>query len=202
MQVRTIKEISGKRVNIVMEDGFSFVLYKGEVRIYGIEEGKDISENNFDTIINSVLPKRATVRAMNLLKVRPYTVKGLTDKLIEGGYPDNAVKAALDYVFSYHYLDDEQYARDYVDTYKDRKNKAKLRQDLMTKGVSSDIIDMVFEEELEDNDLEIQQIQNFMRKKSFDSDNASYEEKMKFMASLCRKGYSPELVRRVVEKGN
>ena len=63
------------------------------------------------------------LRAMNLLKSRPYTVKGLTDKLKDGGYPESVINIAIDYVSSYNYLNDKQYALDYIYTYKNSKNK-------------------------------------------------------------------------------
>ena len=45
-----------------------------------------------------MLSKRATVRAMALLKNKDYTRKGLEDKLRDGYYPDKCVEHAIEYV--------------------------------------------------------------------------------------------------------
>lgn len=203
MLVKKIEELTKNRVKVICECDFSFVLYKGEVRLYGIKENSEIEETSFRTIMEEVLPKRAKLRAMNLLKVRPYTVKGLTDKLQDNGYPQKIIAIAIEYVSSYHYLDDKQYASDYINTYKDRKNKLKLTTDLLNKGVSKEIISEVLCEEFDDDfeDYEVEQIKSFIRKKGYDfSDisNIPYETRNKLLAALYRKGYSVSLSKKIL----
>ena len=70
MTVTDIKEVTKSRVKIEIDRESSFVLYKGELRIYGIREGQDLTEENYNLIMKEVLPKRAKLRAMNLLKSR------------------------------------------------------------------------------------------------------------------------------------
>lgn len=200
MLVTTIAELDKKRSLVTLDNEFSFVLYKGELRLYKVKENSEISPDVYREIIEVVLPKRAKLRAMNLLKVRPYTYKGLSQKLKDGQYPDNIIKIAMDYVCSYGYVNDEEYVRQYVTTYMDRKNKARMRQDLLTKGAPKDIIDNVMSEIFEeaDCDYEIEQIKAYLIKKHFDPDNSSYEERMKLLSALCRKGYSIEKCKRAI----
>ena len=196
MTVRTIQEINKSRVKVILDNGFAFVIYKGELYSYKIKEGEELKEETYDEIMHTVLPKRAKLRAMNLLKVRPYTFKGLRDKLTEGGYPEEIIDIAIDYVASFHYLDDLQYARDYIYTYKERKNKQKLIQDLINKGVSKDLIEEAFESELstDETDYEGLQIKNILRKKGYYDREFSYEELQKLKASLYRKGFSSDKI--------
>ena len=51
-----------------------------------------------------MLSKRATVRAMALLKNKDYTRKGLEDKLRDGYYPDTCIDYALEYVTRFDIL--------------------------------------------------------------------------------------------------
>ena len=200
MKVTKLNPIAKNRIQVVFEDDFSFVLYKGEVRSFKIVEGEELSDSSYREIIEKVLPKRATLRAMNLLKVRPYTVSGLTQKLHEGGYPDSAVSAAIEYVSSYHYLDDLQYAIDYINTYKDRKSCQRIMQDLKLKGISKADIENALAEEWDDEaaNLEEEQIRSFLKKKGFDSETSTYEEKAKILSSLYRKGFSVEMCRKIM----
>jgi len=200
-RVTQIKEINNKRKSIVLDEGISFPLYISELRTYSIVEGEDISQSKLDEIFNVLLPKRAKLRAMNLLKVRPYTKKGLRDKLIEGGYPDSIVDIAISYVEGFHYIDDFQYACDYFYTYKERKNVIRMKQELLSKGVDKDIIEEAYNESFTDEcDYEEKQILDILRKKKYISGETCYEDKMKIMASICRKGYSPDKVKRLMSE--
>ena len=200
MQVTKIQEITKNRVKVTVDNEFSFVLYKGELRLYKIKEECELIKESYDEIFNIVLPKRAKLRAMNLLKIRPYTVKGLTDKLLEGGYPDEIVKVAIEYVSSYHYLDDLNYAKEYIYTYKDRKNLKTIKFDLIKKGVPKDLIEEALNDELPDSrDYEQKQIIEFINKKKKSYDEFNYENKMKVLASLYRKGYNVELSKKLLD---
>lgn len=98
MTVTGIKEITKSRMKIDIDGAFAFVLYKGELRIYGIKENQELSEENYQKILIEVLPKRAKLRAMNLLKSRAYTAFQLREKLEAGGYPKKIIEEAIDYV--------------------------------------------------------------------------------------------------------
>ncbi len=200
MTVANLKELPNKRFRITLDDGFAFVLYKGELSSYGIFEGSILSDEQLKEITEELLPKRAKIRAMNLLKARPYTEKGLRDKLSDGDYPEEAITAALDYVKSFGYINDTQYALDYVNTYKDRKNRMQMFAELQRKGVDKDLIEQAFAEELSDDpeSYEKEQILKFLQKKHYDPETATFEEREKILAALYRKGFSAELCRKVL----
>ena len=97
MRVTKLEELSKSRSKVFIEQEFAFVLYKGELRSYHICEGQEIAQEDYDEIVGKILPKRAKLRAMNLLKSREYTTKQLHDKLKEGCYPEDIIAQALDY---------------------------------------------------------------------------------------------------------
>lgn len=201
-RVLQINDINSKRKQICLDNGVSFPLYNNELRLYDIRENEYLSEKSERELFEELLPKRAKLRAMNLLKLKPYTVKGLRDKLSDGGYPDEITQCAIDYVSSYRYLDDYQYSCDYFNTYKDRKNSVRMKSELMAKGVDKDVIENAYYDVFgeDDEDYEAEQILSILKKKHYDKDNASYEEKMKIFASVCRRGYSPEKVKKIMFK--
>ena len=87
MRVTEIAEVSRSRMRISTDEEFTFVLYRGELHRLHIRQGEEIEEDALRAIREEILPKRAKLRAMNLLKNRDYTVRQLRDKLKEGGYP-------------------------------------------------------------------------------------------------------------------
>ena len=152
MTVTRIEELSRSRCKIYLEDSFAFVLYKGELRLYGVREQEELSEESYREIMQEVLPKRATLRCMNLLQSRAYTESKLRSKLKEGGYPQESIDSAIAYVKSYHYVDDLQFAKDYIANQAGKKSKRVLERDLIARGVSRDEIEAAFAEAAEKGD--------------------------------------------------
>ncbi len=192
MKVTQIIDMDKKRSRIFIDGEFAFVLYKGEVREYHICEGWEISDELYSEIINVVLIKRCRLRAMNLLQKRDYTTQGLTDKLKEGLYPQQAIDDAIKYVESYRYLDDERYARNYISYQMDKRSRNRIIQDLTAKGIDKDmIISLIDELYLEDgSDAELDQIKRLLVKKKYDPQSCDFKQSQKIIAYLMRKGFS------------
>ncbi len=88
MKVTRILELSKSRSKVYIDEEFAFVLYKGELRLYHVREGEELSEEDYNKIILEVLPKRAKLRAMNVLMGREETSEELRRKLVSGGYTE------------------------------------------------------------------------------------------------------------------
>ena len=97
---------------------------------------------------------RAKKRVLHLLERSQKSEKQLRDKLKEGGYEQDVIDEAIDYAKSYHYIDDERFARDFVRLSCHNKSRIRLKQDLSQKGIDKDLIDIAIEEEYEDEDIE------------------------------------------------
>ena len=200
MVISDIQEFDKKRSRIYIDGEFAFLLYKGELKDYGISIDAVISDEDYLEITGSLLPKRATKRAMNLLQKRDYTEKQLRDKLAEGLYPEKSIDAAIEYVRSYHYIDDERYIRDYISYHMTDKSRNRIVQDLMGKGISKDVLLPVMDELYEESseNPEDSQIQRLLEKKHFSPD-MDYNDKQKIIAFLLRRGFSLDSIRRNID---
>ena len=181
MKVTQIEEVSKSRVRIYVEDEFAFVLYKGELRSFHIREGEEIEQECYEEILTKLLPKRAKLRAMNLLKTREYTVKQLQDKLKMGGYPENVIEEALAYVASFHYTDDLRYAVSFIEGHSDNRSRRRIEQDLLRRGIDRSTLEkawLQWEEQGGDQD-EQKMIQALLAKKGFASDKANLKERQR-----------------------
>ncbi len=199
MQITDIVEVDNKRVKVYIDGEYAFVLYKGEIRDYRIKAGFEISENVYEEITTVLLPKRATKRAMNLLQKKDYTESKLREKLREGLYSDDCIDAAIDYVKSYKYLDDERFARDYITYHMELRSKNRILQDLLGNGVSKDLCESLINELYSeyDSDVETEQIRNLLNKKHY-SEDMDYKDKQKIIAFLLRRGYSMESIKKAM----
>ena len=54
MTVTAIREIAKSRVLVSVDETFAFVLYKGELRSYGLKEGQEITEEAYRDITGKV----------------------------------------------------------------------------------------------------------------------------------------------------
>ena len=200
MVVTSVVPFDKKRKKIYIDGEYAFLLYYMDMKECGVHEGEELSDSQYRKIIEEILPKRAKLRAMNLLKSKDYTRKQLGDKLAEGLYPAEIIEEALDYVQSYKYIDDERYARDYITYHMASRSRKRITQDLMGKGVSKDVFEPVLNELYaeEPGDPEYDQVLQLLRKKKYDPENCDYKEKQKIMAFLLRKGFDMSTVRRAM----
>lgn len=200
MKVTGIEELSKSRSKVYIDEEFAFVLYKGELRLYHLKEGKELSEKDYHTILDEVLPKRAKLRAMNLLKSREYTTAQLRVKLRQGLYPEAVIERALEYVASYHYTDDLRYAVSYITYHETMKSRRRIEQDLMRKGIDKNLIARAWMEWEEQGGIQDEQgmIEKLLRKRKYDSENADFRERQKTAAFLSRKGFSGEQIQKAL----
>ena len=152
-------------------------------------EERELSPEVYRELVEEVLTKRAKLRAMHLLQKMDRTKADLRRKLEQSGYPVQAVEAALDYVESFHYIDDARYAAMYIENQKSRKGMARIRMELVQKGVSSEIIQQAFEEAEEKTDSR-SVIRQMLEKKRRGEGPLEEKEKQRLYGFFMRKGFS------------
>lgn len=200
MIITSITPITKSRYRITLEDGSEFVLYKGEIRKWQLREGDELSGQAKQDIMEEILPKRARLRSMNLLKTRDYTKKQLTDKLCQGGYPEEVIMQALSYVESYGYINDERYASSYIEYHMQDRSRIRIEQDLYRKGIDKALISRCFDK-LQEKGQSIDEsalIRKLLQKKNYQPEEASYEERQKMYAFLYRKGFGQDVISRAL----
>ena len=200
MKVTRILELSKSRSKVYIDEEFAFVLYKGELRLYHVREGEELSEEDYNKIILEVLPKRAKLRAMNLLMGREYTREELRRKLASGCYPEQIIEDALDYVESYRYIDDGRYALSYITYHEEDKNRRQIEQKLMQKGISKDTLEKAWQEWEEKGGRQDEQamIEKLLQKRHYMRETADIKEQQRTYAFLMRKGFSSEAIRSAI----
>lgn len=198
MQVVQMEELDKKRMRILLEDGCCFPLYKGECRRYGLQEGVELAQEQFEEIRQEILIKRARKRTMHLLEKMDRTESQLRTKLKQGCYPDDVIDDAIDYVKGYHYVDDLRYAQNYVRCHRDNKSRRMIQMQLQEKGVSKEWIWQALEEEY-GQEGEREQILKWVQKKGYSPRQADIREKQRMYRFLMRRGFSPNDILNVLE---
>ena len=192
MTVDKIEPLDKRRSKVFIDGDFAFVLYNGEIRHYHIEAGQDISEPVYEEILHGVICKRAREKSLYLLKSSGKTESEVRQKLRSGHYPEEAVEEAVSFLNKYHYLDDREYARNYIELYGSRKSRTELMTALLRKGIDKETI-VEFCDELQPDSSG--QIKNLLKKRRYDPKCTDRKEQQKHMAYLLRKGFSFEDIR-------
>lgn len=175
------------RVQICLDNGVTFDLYKGEAYKLSLFENSTITDEQYQQILIEVLGKRATKYAMHLLERQERTEKQLRDKLNQQRYPQECVEQAISYVKSYHYIDDLRYAEVYIRYHQEKESRQKLITKLLMRGIDREVIEQALEEEyLAD---ECSQIKELLRKRQFDPEEADDVTYRKMVQFLMRRGF-------------
>ena len=188
MEITKIQALTKQKYRIFLDGESAFAVYKGELSRYHLEEGAVLPPEVYEELVNRVLKKRATLRAMHILERTDKTEAQLRRKLEESEYPKEAVESAIAYVTSYGYLDDRRYAEHYIEWKKQGKGKARLKMELVQKGISREII----EEVLESTDFgeTREMIHQIILKKRKTDIPMNEKEKQRLYGFLMRKGFS------------
>lgn len=132
-----------------------------------------------------------------LLARRDYTCARLREKLLAGGFGEEIAEEALERLMEAGYLNDERYARNFIQAHWEDRSRLRIRMDLESRGVPPETAARILGEESEElgEEAEIRQIRKLMTKRRYDPLKATWEESGKMQAFLYRKGYSASSVR-------
>lgn len=187
IEITGYENIGKGKYRTTFDNGTTCVLYRTEAVRSSIMEGAFISEEDYEKLITEVVGKRAKKRALHLLEQMDRSERKLREKLTQGGYPDCCVDAAIEYVKSFHYLDDYRFAATYVRYHQDSLSRRQLEQKLMTKGIGQDDINCAIESEYTAE--EEKHIVKLLEKKHYDPDNCDEKEFRRIYQFLMRRGF-------------
>ena len=199
MRITEIVPVTKAKYRVVTAEQLAFMLYKGELSRYRLKENGELPAEPFQELFKEILVKRAKLRAMHLLTRMDYTEAELEKKLMKGEYTPQEVKIAMDYVRSYHYLDDERYVTRYLSTYQGRKSRRQMQFDLERNGIPRELIRRG-QEAMEDEEGcadETDMIRQLLEKRCRNPKEADEKEKRRHYGYLMRRGFTSSEIQSV-----
>jgi len=193
--VSEIIPLNTKKSKVIFQDGESLGLYNGEIRRLDIAVGKEIDEEEYYITIYPVLKKRAFARLMHILEKSFKSENDIIKKLKLSFYPEEAIKEAIEKAKKFGYINDERYADRYINTYKDKYSKMKIKYKLMEKGINKEIIDNALESlEVDEEPM----IKKLLDKKHY-FENEEPDKKQKIIVSIMRQGFKYQKIKDVIK---
>lgn len=195
------------RVNLYIDEGFFCGISLNTLAKENLYEGMDIVSQDLDRIALEDLKERFLTRATDYLLRSPKSefqiyryLKNLAYKKKDVWYKkdislnwDMFFDEIVEKLKSYKYIDDENFARMFVQSrVKNRpRGKIVLVGELMSKGISKDIAQKVCEEEVVDEEQLLKDtFEKKYRGEKFDLNNR------KMVNFLLRKGFNWDLIRK------
>ena len=185
-----------ERVSVFIEGEFAFgVSLDTAARL---AKGQFLSDADIAALQTDDEHDRAYQSALHYLGSRPRSTTEVQRNLHEKGFGDEAVAAAIARLVEHHYLDDEEFARYWLDNrsrFRPRSAKA-IRYELRQKGVERDAIEAALEELDEDAaawDAAASKLDRWR-------DLPQEEFERKLGAFLARRGFDFETARRTVAR--
>lgn len=189
--VTRIEKMAKNKRRVFLDGEYAFCLYADELSRFSIEEGAELSERDFTEIKESILLKRARLRAVHILTDMDRTEEQLRRKLIQGGYPEDVAGHAVAYVKSYGYINDYEYARRFVEDKKEKKSRQEIYALLSAKGLKNALIEEVLERYCTPEDT-LKAVREAVRKRGYDLEHAAEKDRQRCLAYLARKGFRYE----------
>lgn len=196
MQITAIEWLTKTKAKVYLDEEAAFILTASDLAAYGLEEGSWISQDTYDELFNDVLLKRVKLKALSLLQSKDYSEYELHSKLKRDFISTALADSAVDYIKSYHYIDDRRYAENFVRYRSNGLSRLMIRQKLRSKGIDDAIINEALEAyEVDD----MAQIRTIITRKFGEISQIPKDKHQKIMNFLLRKGYYYHDVQSVIK---
>ena len=188
---------NNNRANIFVNGKFSFSLDIAQLVDLKLKAGEEISEAELAEYKRMSEFGKLYQRTLEWVLTRPRSEKEVSDylykKVYEKKLDKDYISSIVEKLKSKKYLDDEVFARWYVENRFVKKGVSakRLKLELAKKGVAREIVGRVLEDSERNDEDEIRKV--IMKKR------AKYDDE-KLIQYLCRQGFDFELVKSLVDK--
>ncbi|SHI32715.1 regulatory protein [Clostridium cavendishii DSM 21758] len=188
------------RVNVFINQEFSFACDAELVYRYDIRKGKSVVEEELKEIIEEEDFIKCKNSALRSLEKAYKTEKEIIDKLKDKGFEEKIIKRTLEFLKEYNLLDDNKYTDMFVKDKIKAQGRNKIKFSLMRKGVCEEVIKARIDNIDVDDELEVatnlaQKKYNVLIKREDDKFKIS-QKLYRFLAS---KGYTYECINKAVK---
>lgn len=133
--------------------------------------------------------------ALKVIEFKDRTEKEIREKLTQKGYDENIIEDEIVFLKNYGFINDLRYAERFISDAINLKKwgKARIRAELLRKGVDREIIDNAVEDAfmVVDDD----RLLNEMQRRFKNSDLSNIKERTRIFNFYMRRGFSPDEIK-------
>ena len=187
------------RSSVYLDDSFAFGIDNFDLMKLKLKAGMEIDAQELSYIRETTLFTETKNYGMKLTGSRSYTESGLCRKMREKGYGDKEIEKTIEFLKEYRLIDDEDYARRFVNDAINIKGygKYRIKNELLVKGIDKDLAEKILSE-YDFNEIEEEKILPLAAKKL--GGNFSIENIAKTKRYLASRGFGFSAIDSAVRK--
>lgn len=196
----TAKAGKGEKIHLSLDGEYIATVNADYWFTCGIKSGLEVTPQQLEELLAESARRKMMNKALDLLSMRDYSRRELSDKLVTKAWEKKEQKDMdlgslkqqasdiCDRLEELGLLNEERFARSYVDELLRRKHLSKsgLKTALIQKGVQRDIIETVLEEVEVDP---VEQVRELLATKFKNRDLSDEKQKTRTVNALLRLGY-------------
>ena len=163
---------------------------------YALKEG-EMERTRFEEFLNENARENAKEYLYAMVARKARTTKEAREKLYSKGFHKDAVEYAIGVVSSYGYLNDEEYAKTFVENGSRSKGSYRLKREMQLKGVSEEDLNVALSELSEEDECAMAKIlaTKYLKGKNLEDEKT----KEKLFRHLISRGYSYGVVKKTLK---
>ena len=187
------------RSSVYIDDSFAFGIDNFDLLKLKIKVGSELDKERLEFIHQTVLLSAAKNYGMKLTSVRSYTKAGILRKMLEKGFDEREIKQTIIFLQEYKLLDDEEYAKRFINDFINIKGygKFRIKNELREKGIDKETADRILSE-YDFNDIEEEKILPLAQKKL--GGDFSIQNIAKTKRYLASRGFGFDAIDSVIRK--
>lgn len=195
-RVLSIEPMKTKKLQITLESGLQFCLYRTEIKRLDLAEGKELGQEGYAQICQEILLPRCKKRIAYLLQARDISSFELRRKM-DRDYPTAVLDEAIDWFIQRSYINDEEYAKLLIEQWSSRYGRRKICEKLYRKGFPPELTHCLCEQMEQADEEEL--IRQYLQRKKITLPLIDRKERERVIRRLLGQGFSWPKVRTVLE---
>ena len=190
------------RVSVFIDDTFAFGVHKDLVLEHQLHTGRALSADEQRALVEADRLVKAKQRAMNYLAHKPRTETEVRRKLQRDDLPPGVIDQVIERLYELSYLDDQEYAYEYVRRRFASKGygPVRIRSELQERGVERHLVEAALDAELVAEDVTTAARAVAQKRWArLDDDEDPRKRRNKLYGYLKRRGYTYDTIRTVID---
>ena len=185
------KQKKENRFNLFADGDFYSGINLDQVVKYNLKSGQDLSKETIDEIVLESEVFYAFNKVLKYISKAMKTDFDIRAYLTNKKFNESVVDKTLEKLKEYNYINDELYVKNYIDTYKSKFGKSRLKQNLKNKNIDENLIEKYLI--LDENEV----LNNIKKEILKQTKNKTMDVKLKqkIYRNLSFKGYSFEQIK-------
>lgn len=203
-QPGTVTAIQGQvrdpdRISVFINGTFAIGLARDVADAFGLHTGQELDEGQLADLLARNHLHRATSTALDYLAYRPRSEGEIRRRLQRGQYPDATIELVLAKLRDWHYVDDEDFARRWIENRSAHRPRGArlLTQELRAKGIEAEVAAGALDEAELDEAADALALARQRSRQLRDLEAEVRERRL--TGFLARRGYGFDIIRMALE---